>query len=80
MIYPDVNIEEWCKRYRLEIRSHKCLCCGDQQITSMPWASKHWRGLIAPTHGCGESYRFSVAVEISTEGQQDWKNIYSLIE
>lgn len=56
------------------------LWCATNNLNAMPWASKHWRGLIAPAHGCGESYRFSVAVEISAEGQQDWKNIYSLIE
>ena len=53
-VYPQEEAEEWAIKYGLEIKSCACQNCGVTLWTTIPFASKFLRGLIAPTcDDCG---------------------------
>lgn len=80
-IYPKVSADDWAKLYNIEIRSRPCLKCGKLQSTSIPWASKEWRGLVSPTHECGEEYKLITAVPKSKAERLSWSDmVYSYKE
>lgn len=57
----------WAKRYQIEPFSHPCGDCGTTLTTSLPFAHRHLRGLIAPVCDCGND-RTPYAV-VSSEGR-----------
>ena len=77
MIYPNVSVEEWCKRYKITVKTRPCTKCGKLQTTSIPWASQGWRGLVAPLHDCGIGYELSTAVAADKKERNEWKLLFS---
>lgn len=45
---PDDSLEEWCKKYDLEVKESKCLYCEEIIRTTIPAFGKTWRGLVSP--------------------------------
>jgi hypothetical protein len=60
MIYPQVDLQEWCDRYSLKPITRPCKGCGKEFETKLPVATKMCRGLAAELHECGENYRLVV--------------------
>lgn len=57
----DVNLDEWCERWELEVFIGTCGGCGAEQIVNVPWYGDGVRGLRADKCECGhEYYPFSV--------------------
>lgn len=79
MIYPDVNVEKWCERYGLTVKTRPCLQCGILQTTSIPWASGEWRGLVSTKHACGEDYELSTAISINKNERNEWKELFTAV-
>ena len=77
MIYPDVNVDKWCERYKLTVKIRPCPKCQKLQTTSIPWASGEWRGLVAPKHECGEDYELSTAISIDKNERNEWKELFT---
>lgn len=56
MIFPDVTLEEWLKRYPdLDVVSRDCDQCGKKIIASIPFVSIDLVGLTAPRCSCGKN-------------------------
>lgn len=54
MIYPDVTLEEWLKRYPdLESSDEECPECGTFRTVNIPFLSKKWIGLMSSQCKCG---------------------------
>ncbi len=48
MIFPDVTLEEWLKKYPgLDIVKERCSVCRKKIITNKPFVDQHWVGLAA---------------------------------
>lgn len=75
MIKPMESPEQWAKRYSLSMDTIPCKKCGVQQVLSVPFAYKKWRGLQAEPHDCGEMYRSSVARSVD----EDWNEAVSAL-
>lgn len=46
MIFPDVSLESWLKKYpALKVRKGKCPQCGSRIKTETPFVSSDWAGL-----------------------------------
>jgi hypothetical protein len=53
-MYP-VNLEKWCKRYELEVRTQKCKYCGRTITLNIPLFTKYRRGLYSEPCECGST-------------------------
>ena len=55
MIFPEVSLETWQKKYPgLEPQPGECEC-GTKGMTTIPWYSKEWVGLAMPEcKKCGD--------------------------
>lgn len=55
MIYPDITLDEWKKRFPgLEVQDVTCEC-GKKGKTTRPFISKDWVGLdMPPCSKCGD--------------------------
>jgi hypothetical protein len=67
ILYPQVPLDEWCKRYNIQPKTNKCRKCGKLQTTTIPIASKSFRGLQAELHECGRNYRLATLVSADTD-------------
>ena len=47
MIFPEVTIEEWSKKYPVDPRTTDCLACGVKITTNIPYITKDYAGFIA---------------------------------
>ncbi len=77
MIYPDISVEEWCRRHPgLEELSDSCPKCGQARVTSQPVALLvSYRGLISPPHKCGPQFDLLTAVSIDEETNSAWTRL-----
>jgi hypothetical protein len=80
VLYPQVDTKHWAEQRNLPLESHVCMNCGLSQTATIPFATKIWRGLIAPIHDCGESYRLVRAREADPLRSNEWKELYSKIK
>jgi len=54
MIYPEISVEEWVKRYSdLEILEEECPNCERLVMVNIPFVSKSWVGLASKPCVCG---------------------------
>jgi hypothetical protein len=71
MIFPDVSVEKWCRKYNgLELKTSKCWACRQPRTTTIPFIEQGWAGLRAPQCPCGRN-KGSFSVRVSTDGQSD---------
>lgn len=78
-IFPLIDANIWAARYNLKFSNKPCIKCGEIQETSIPWASKNWRGLMSPSHGCGDEYRLITAIMRDDLKLKSWKKFYAAI-
>lgn len=74
ILYPQVNIKEWCEQYKIETKDSPCLKCKEEFPFTIAIAAKKWRGVTQEPHGCGHEYIRSILVPIGEEAK-DWQRI-----
>lgn len=57
MIYPDRDSVEWAMKHNLELRSHRCMGCGEPRAVDVPIISKDFVGFESKEHKCGPKYK-----------------------
>jgi hypothetical protein len=63
MLYPDVTVEEWCKRYPALERYLPAFClCGRSVNVLKPYVAKNTLGLSSEACVCGRARPFSAAI------------------
>ncbi len=72
MLFPITDHEQWAKMYGLRIKKGKCLKCGIDVITDIPFILKGYRGLKSADHGCTEKYTHKTFKPYSDEEKERW--------
>lgn len=76
MIYPDVTVEEWKKRYGVRDFSEKCRACGTLNTVNRPFITKDHAGLcIESCGGCDARVRLYASVPHSEKEIKEWNEI-----
>lgn len=72
MIYPDVTVEEWTKRYPgLKVVSTTCCECGSKINTDRPFVSMDYVGLESGPCSCGNTRSTAANVLTRTKKSHD---------
>lgn len=80
MIYPDVTVEEWCRRYPgLVVDKDCCPSCGVERIADLPVAFDSYRGFISKPHSCGPIYDLGVYVSVNPDIGKSWNSIFERV-
>jgi hypothetical protein len=62
VIYPQVTVEEWCKRYpALAVVKRPCRACRKQRLACVPFIEREWVGLRSAACPCGKGQSLSVS-------------------
>jgi len=72
LIFPDLPLEYWCKKYNLEVQEIECPNCGLIQKTTIPFISQENVGLMAPLHDCGPDWQGGCAVPRDIATRNRW--------
>ena len=75
MLYPETPFEAWSQRYGIKPKTRPCLKCKREFTTTIPIATKGYRGLQAPVHECGPRYAFKTLVAVDREQIEFWMKI-----
>ncbi len=75
MIYPNVDLYVWIKKYGLKIKSYNCPKCGDVFETTIPIFTTDSAGIVSPLHKCGLQYYLAVLTPRTTESIAFWNTI-----
>lgn len=80
MIYPDVSLEDWLKRYpELDLLEKECDHCGSLMRANKPFLTKGYAGVLSPKCECGKNKTIcSSRVTTSNEEHQRWLNLLSI--
>ena len=54
MIFPDVDVKNWCDKYGIEIDENKCENCGKLIDTYIPYVTSRHVGVLSSKCDCGE--------------------------
>lgn len=65
MIYPDVSVEKWCKRFGLKVIHRRCDACNAPMSTTIPFLETGYAGLRTPPCACGKN-RFAASTSVTT--------------
>lgn len=79
ILYPEVNIQEWCKLYDLEITDDPCIKCGKVFPFTIAIASKEWRGVTQEPHDCGPRYAQSILRPVG-ENEKQWNILMGIVK
>ena len=52
MIYPEVKLDSWLKKYDLKIEIEQCRLCKKEYKLNIPFLMKGYAGLEMEQHGC----------------------------
>lgn len=73
MIYPNVSLDEWLKKYDLEVEIFECSKCGVRLEVNIPILTKDSAGLISKRCDCG---CYSATLTPRTKESKDfWNNV-----
>lgn len=75
MIYPDVSLQDWLKKYQLTIETKTCANCGKNFETTVPILIKGYAGLETTNHGCPFNFSAAIFTPITDESKKAWLNI-----
>lgn len=75
MIYPDIPLENWLKKYDLEVTEKICAHCEGTFQTTIPILIKGYAGLETPQHGCPRQFAAAVFTPTSFEKTELWQKI-----
>lgn len=78
MIFPDVNIEEWLRRYPdLKIFKRSCPHCNLDVETNQVFISKDYIGIqLELCPHCGQKVGCSVAIPRTKEKLEQWRDTF----
>lgn len=51
----DVDLEEWCKEYELDVFDHPCSKCGRTLTVNVPFTAGELNGLTSRVCACGNT-------------------------
>ena len=76
MIYPDVPLDVWMKKYGLEpVEEYQCPKCKELFYTTRPVLLRDSAGLIIPLHDCGPEYWHALLTPRTKESIAFWNQI-----
>ena len=75
MIYVDVPLKQWLKKYpELKVLRKKCSKCGQIRFTDKPFVMKDYAGVTAGTCPCGGDGRTASSMVTTNEKKAaEWK-------
>lgn len=73
MIFPDVTVEAWAKRYNIKPECQPCVHCGNILHANIPFTVDEWRGFCSDPCPCGGS-NIGIAREIGHE--HEWVSLF----
>ena len=74
MMFPQVELEEWCSTYGLKVLEKQCQGCKKYFPVDIPFAIKGYRGLSMKDHGCGDDFGVSVVVPVGDK-KDKWREL-----
>lgn len=77
MIYPEYSLDEWCKKYGLEVQRLQCCKCEKYFDTTVPILIKGYAGLETPSHGCENNQKAATFTPISSKEINEWNKIFN---
>lgn len=75
MIYPEVSLNEWIKKWDLEIVKYDCPKCREVFETTVPVMTRQSAGLQSPIHGCGSELWTVILTPRTAESLAFWDTI-----
>jgi hypothetical protein len=72
----DTDVEEWAKKYGIEIMEMKCLNCKKKFKPTIPIAIKGYRGVAVAPHGCPKKYNGYSVVAVDPDEIKFWKEMF----
>lgn len=72
MIYPDVPLDAWARKYRLKVKVYRCPSCGGEFPTVRPVLLADCAGLESEVHDCGPGFIKVVLRPRTAEGKRFW--------
>ena len=76
MIYPDVAVEVWARKYALDLTPDRCERCRKLLNDWQPFATKELRGVITRHHGCPDEYNQKVFIWANDRIQFEWNSMF----
>ena len=75
MIFPDIDPQEWARRYNIRFIKRKCSKCNRLFLSDIPIALKGYRGLQTPLHECGKEFQRMTLVPYGKKNKKKWDQI-----
>lgn len=76
MIFPQVDLETWKKRFNLPVVEARCGKCGQIFKTTVPILLEDCAGLSTPIHECGEEFSDVVLTPKSPKAKEFWRSVF----
>lgn len=74
MIYPDIDLEIWCRKHGILTDPESCTKCSEQIKMTKPIAIKDYRGVQAqPCDRCGHDSQIARFVPVTIEKLELWE-------
>ena len=73
MIYPNIALEKWINKYKLEVAAFFCPNCGKTFRTEVPIIMKNYVGLESPVHSCGKDFTKLVVTPRNEDEMKFWE-------
>lgn len=74
MIYINMDLDKFCKKYKINVVSKKCTC-GRTIITNKPFITKDYAGLTAEKCKCGNKSMVETLVTRTKEEHESWVDV-----
>ena len=75
MIYPQISLENWVKKYRLKVEDYDCEKCGKTFKIDIPVLTADSAGLQSKIHGCGQDAWAANMTPKNNEKQEEWRRL-----
>ena len=76
MIYPDVPLEQWLKKYpALTVLKEKCRKCGTEVSTDKPFITDDFVGIHVSPCSCGHESKIMSCFTRTKESLRKWRGI-----
>lgn len=75
MIFPDVGLDEWKRRFDLDVIEAPCACCGKTFRTEIPILTHGHAGLATPVHECGPTFVEVVLTPKTDAARSFWESV-----
>jgi hypothetical protein len=75
MIFPDIKVEEWKRRFNLPEIETPCAKCGQILKMEVPVLIQGCAGLSTPIHACGPEFVELILTPKSDEAERFWSSV-----